>query len=722
MPATIFIVTGTPCSCYDKEVRILNPTRLPYPVNTFLTSARLTSLGRTFDAHVPSLRPELDRSLREVRVGLGRGRRRNLRPLAMKVWTLFPGAAGSPVSSRLTWLAEHLDAYCRNLADAQLDFESLVALLQVLNGVVREALPGWCGVRERGSMVSAWEELCLRMLAILAGVFLQNRDRVIREKNAESSVLFHTTQSITTEPDLQSLLYKVVFHASMLLHGRQLFLFLADPTTTDPAAPRRLQLEAWHPGGLHEGEFSLRFGEGTVGRTAEARMPVIINDYDRVEKRLPFLASATCLLAVPILFSEQVLGVLLAADHRRRMRFTAQDRDLLMMFATQIAVTLKNILLFQDQNRIARELEEKNQMLEAQADEILRKSAQLEVMNEVSQKVNSSLDLPEVLNLLARDSAESIGVDRCLVWLLDDDKVRLNAVASYGLTAEELGQMSLFLPDIRQTRFFQTLAGQKPILISAGQDEDLFRDKLQGALSPRSLLAVPLLLKKQAIGLLAVEDTREVHEFLEDEKTLVMAIANQAVLAIENARLYQQVKEQAITDGLTGLYNHRYFQHRFSEAFAHSRRYNNDLSLIMLDIDHFKHYNDTFGHMAGDLALKEIANLTRASVRENDLVARYGGEEFVIILPMTNLVGAKIVAERIRESVQACKFLGDLNAPQVAMTVSLGVSAFAPRHENRDQLLREADNALYEAKEGGRNRVVMFVPPTPPDAEGPASE
>jgi len=224
------------------------------------------------------------------------------------------------------------------------------------------------------------------------------------------------------------------------------------------------------------------------------------------------------------------------------------------------------------------------------------------------------------------------------------------------------------------------------------------------------MLAVPLSLKKEAVGLLVVDDTREAHTFLEDEVSLISSLANQAVLAIENARLYLQVKEQAITDGLTGLYNHRYFQLRFSEEFAHCLRYGNDLAVIMLDIDHFKQYNDTYGHIAGDLALKEIANLARVSVRENDMVARYGGEEFVIILPMTNLEGAKIVAERIRESVKNCKFLGDLNAPQVTITVSLGISAFASRHENRELLLREADIALYRSKETGRDQAILYTP------------
>jgi len=107
--------------------------------------------------------------------------------------------------------------------------------------------------------------------------------------------------------------------------------------------------------------------------------------------------------------------------------------------------------------------------------------------------------------------------------------------------------------------------------------------------------------------------------------------------------------------------------------------------------------------------LREIAQLTRASVRENDILARYGGEEFVIILPMTNAEGARIVAERIRLAVLGCKFLGDLNLPQVTITVSLGIASYSPEHAKCEALLREADQALYQAKENGRNQVVVHA-------------
>jgi diguanylate cyclase (GGDEF)-like protein len=676
----------------------------------FTLDARLRQLFVKAWARREPLSQRLQAALSRTSVKTGGKRKRqDLLLVGKQMLSYCTGCLKELAAARPEAAVKKIRQACAAIGSAALDFDSVVAVLKVFSQAVQDEVIERFPVARRPALLAAWEDFWLQVNLSSARGFLAGRDQAIAEKNAESSVLFHTAQSVSTELDLQSLLYKVVFHASMLLHVKQMFLFLAEPAPFNPKAERRLHLEAWNQAGQTYGEYSVRFGEGHIGQVAATRQAFVNNDYARLAQKMPFLHDVGRILIVPICFSDDLLGVLLAAHSPDHRHFTASDRELLAIFSTQIATTLKNVLLYQDQTRISRELEEKNSMLEDQAETILRKSSQLVVMNEVSQQVNSSLDLPEVLALLTRHAAESIGVDRSVVWLMEDKKVQMHAVAAYGLPPEKLGELSLFLPDIRRTRFFQVLSEQHAVEIAEGQDVELFQVGLHGVMSVRSLLAVPLAIKQQTIGLLTADDTREAHSFLEDEVNLVSAIANQAVLAIENARLYQQVKEQAITDGLTSLYNHRYFQLRFTEEFAHSKRYGNDLSIIMLDIDHFKEYNDTYGHIAGDLALKEIANLTRASVRENDMVARYGGEEFVIILPMTNQDGARVVAERIREAVRVCKFLGDLTAPQVSITVSLGIASYSPRHENRELLLKEADAALYRAKEQGRNQTAVFT-------------
>lgn len=177
-----------------------------------------------------------------------------------------------------------------------------------------------------------------------------------------------------------------------------------------------------------------------------------------------------------------------------------------------------------------------------------------------------------------------------------------------------------------------------------------------------------------------------------------------------------ELRRLSVTDGLTQVHNHRFFQERLREEFRRAQRYDDALSLILLDLDHFKNVNDTHGHGAGDRVLREVAASLQRSVRETDLVARYGGEEFAVLLPRTHLTGALTVAERIRRELTALQ-LGPGGALRV--TASLGVSGFPHRTVlTPEQLLLTADEALYRAKREGRDRICLhpqlplFSPPT----------
>ena len=180
----------------------------------------------------------------------------------------------------------------------------------------------------------------------------------------------------------------------------------------------------------------------------------------------------------------------------------------------------------------------------------------------------------------------------------------------------------------------------------------------------------------------------------------VTQIVRFASIAIENANLYWQ----ATTDRMTKLYSHHSFQQNLEEEIARAHRYGTTLSLLMMDIDHFKKFNDTYGHLQGDKIIKEIANILRASVRTIDFTARYGGEEFAVILPEVNSKGAAVVAERIRKTIEQYSFSGE--EQPLFVTVSIGVAEFKPaRIRSASQLIAEADKALYQSKETGRNRI-----------------
>jgi diguanylate cyclase (GGDEF)-like protein len=170
-------------------------------------------------------------------------------------------------------------------------------------------------------------------------------------------------------------------------------------------------------------------------------------------------------------------------------------------------------------------------------------------------------------------------------------------------------------------------------------------------------------------------------------------------MTVKNTRTYEETRILALYDPLTRLANRRHLDIEFGKSFAKAKRYGNQLSAIMADIDYFKEYNDAHGHEAGDVILAKVANIFLAGIRETDLAVRYGGEEFFILLPQTSVAEAQEIAERIRKSVEE----------EAGLTVSLGISAYRKEMKNREEIIKEADDALYRAKQNGRNRVEVIT-------------
>jgi diguanylate cyclase (GGDEF)-like protein len=189
----------------------------------------------------------------------------------------------------------------------------------------------------------------------------------------------------------------------------------------------------------------------------------------------------------------------------------------------------------------------------------------------------------------------------------------------------------------------------------------------------------------------------------------VSNLASEAGLALEVVSLYDSMKIMAVTDGLTGLYNHREFYQSLRRELERARRYRHTLSLLMIDVDDFKRFNDRFGHPAGDFALRNISELLRKCARTTDIIARYGGEEFAVILPESTPGGALMVAERIKSEVAEHNFIQNTSVP-VHLTVSIGIYSSEKGEVSEDQMVSLADEAAYAAKKSGKNQVVVKAP------------
>jgi diguanylate cyclase (GGDEF)-like protein len=208
------------------------------------------------------------------------------------------------------------------------------------------------------------------------------------------------------------------------------------------------------------------------------------------------------------------------------------------------------------------------------------------------------------------------------------------------------------------------------------------------------------------LALLAVRSQPDSRKITRENSFPVVALANEATTALEVVDLHENLRKMSVTDGLTGLCNHREFYHQLRKELERARRYRHTVSLLIIDVDDFKKYNDRFGHLAGDLALKKISDLLRYCARATDVVARYGGEEFAVILPESSASGSLMLAERIKTEIANCNFLPQVPG-EVHLTVSIGIYTAEEGAVTEDQLVGYADEAAYSAKNTGKNRVVV---------------
>jgi len=231
------------------------------------------------------------------------------------------------------------------------------------------------------------------------------------------------------------------------------------------------------------------------------------------------------------------------------------------------------------------------------------------------------------------------------------------------------------------------------------QECKLIEGDIEAALY-KDYTVLPLKIDSDYLGYLVAKGVDEA------DKDKFHILANQFLLGVRRSLLYQRVQELAIIDGLTGILSRRYFLERFKEELKRSRQFKYSFAFLMVDLDRFKEYNDRYGHLVGDVILKEVAKIMKDSLRQIDLVCRYGGEEFSIILTETDRVGAMFAAERIRQSIETRHIRA--YDEDLRVTISVGISVFPSHGRDTHELIDKADEALYQAKQAGRNKVCVY--------------
>lgn len=365
---------------------------------------------------------------------------------------------------------------------------------------------------------------------------------------------------------------------------------------------------------------------------------------------------------------------------------------------------------------------------------LMQRQTELEMAtNRISSAISSTLELEAVLQAAVEEVGRALNARRAAVvlwqegtnmpegmsvyerpgdWDCNNDDTQLGRVSASSTRPDKNG---VGIPDgipigrpgggprLTLGMSLDKLDSEK--IRGESRDEGLSKAALDngdgdGCLALPGTLEVPISYRNTVIGVLVIEDDRNSRNWEDEELLMVKTVSDQLSVAISHARLFRKVQTQAMTDALTGLYNHGYFQERLDRETKLADRNNDQVSLILLDLDHLKHINDTHGHRSGDAALCHVASIMQASVREVDVCARYGGEEFVVILPQCDRASAIEVAERLRQCIASSPV-----SRSEQITASIGVATYPSGAKNKEELIEMADRAMYLAKAAGRNRV-----------------
>jgi diguanylate cyclase (GGDEF)-like protein len=394
-------------------------------------------------------------------------------------------------------------------------------------------------------------------------------------------------------------------------------------------------------------------------------------------------------LWVPLVMRGEVIGLLTMGPKAGSQPFDDFDLYFLQHITAQAAVSINTCRLYA---RRKREKEDLDKTLQ-----------NLSLLYSIGKAMNYISDLKNLLQYILSQAIEITSAEKGSIMLYNLETDRLNIRVLAGLEDTKY-QEKVNNNEIRCRSFKpgEGIAGRvfmtsQPMIVNNIREDDLFIKSETSYV--RSIACIPMVVYSDVVGVINVTNKKDGKEFTEEDVEMLKAVADQAAVAVNKAQLW----DMAVTDSLTGLYVRRYFIVKLQEEIHRAERYNKPLSVVMVDLDRFKKINDTYGHDAGDRALKTISQFFQKNIRDIDAIGRYGGEEFVMLIPDADKKAAFCLAERLRKELAKVK-LEDL--PPI--TISLGIATYPSDGTDIEELIKKADAAMYEAKRKGRNRAVKF--------------
>lgn len=424
---------------------------------------------------------------------------------------------------------------------------------------------------------------------------------------------------------------------------------------------------------------------GVIGGIFKKGEPLILSNLKNRYNGIPFYKNGCPIkhfIGLPIKDKGEVQGVV-CCDRIEDTPFTGKDLLILESCVFQILKAIEN-------ERIFVQLEKtKNEQA---------------ILYKATKEISSALSEDEVMEASFRAITLIVQYDFGAITLYDSENDTHTIAKVIGLDKKLFEGQSFK----NQNSLVSLCIKTKHYLPYKGKLEPkhiVFDSKLKIEEGINSILVIPLISRNITIGTLSIA-SRKKGAFSETKRNILQVIANQLAVSLSNAMMVEKLKNMATKDGLTGLYNRRTFMEQLELKLASARRFKHKLSLILTDLDHFKSINDTYGHSIGDEVLRRFAKVLTRAKRETDLVARYGGEEFAIICEQTDELGAKQLAERIRQELSNEKFITEIG--EFKVSCSLGVACYPDNADSIEELINKADTALYKAKELGRNQVVLY--------------